>query len=123
LSYLALIFLIPLLGAAINGLFWRRIKGDTTGYIASLAVFISFALTVVAFFKLIGMPADSRIIHFTLYEWIGVGDFIVPLGFRLDPLSMTWTLVVTGVGFLTTFTPSDTCPARRIMQNQGSSVI
>jgi NADH-quinone oxidoreductase subunit L len=95
-----LIFLIPLAGAAVNGLFWRRLQGSLPGLLASATVLASFLLAVHAWLKLIGMEGDHPVIRFSLYEWIGVGEFHVPMGFYLDPLSMTWTLIVTGVGFL-----------------------
>jgi NADH-quinone oxidoreductase subunit L len=100
LTYLALIFLLPLAGAAVNGIFWRRLRGNVPGFLASATVFVALVLTFVAFLKLLSLPAEERIIRFTLYEWISVGSFHVPLGFRFDALSMTWTLIVTGVGFL-----------------------
>jgi NADH-quinone oxidoreductase subunit L len=95
-----LIPLIPLAGAAINGLFWRRMKGNTSGYLACFTVLLSFALSVKAFLQLIDLPAGERVIHWTVYDWIKVGDFHAPFGFYLDPLSMTWLLIVTGVGLL-----------------------
>ncbi|MBU0755465.1 MAG: NADH-quinone oxidoreductase subunit L, partial [Planctomycetes bacterium] len=99
-AYLALIFLIPLAGAAVNGLFWRRLKGNVPGLLASASVFTALVFSFVAFLQLIGLPEESRVIRFSLYEWIAIGDFHVPFGFRFDPLSMAWTLIVTGVGFL-----------------------
>jgi len=96
-----LIPLIPLAGAAINGLFWRKMAGNVSGYLACATVLASFVLSVMAFFQLIGLPAGTeRVIHWTVYDWIAVGTFKAPLGFMLDPLSMTWLLIVTGVGFL-----------------------
>jgi NADH-quinone oxidoreductase subunit L len=35
-----------------------------------------------------------------LYNWIASGEFRVPIGFRIDALSVIMCLVVTGVGFL-----------------------
>ena len=98
-DYLPLIFLVPLAMAAVNGFFWRRIRGDWPGILASAAVFVSFALALVAWFQLRDIEGEP-VIRYTLYEWISAGSFNVPLGIHLDPLSMTWTLVVTGVGLL-----------------------
>ena len=36
----------------------------------------------------------------TLWEWVPVGDFSVDIGFLVDPLSITMTLFITGVGAL-----------------------
>jgi len=95
-----LIPLVPLVGAAVNGIFWKRMKGNTPGYLACATVFASFCLSVAAFFQLIGQSGELRQLEWTVYEWISAGSFMAPMGFLLDPLSMTWTLIVTGVGLL-----------------------
>ena len=46
------------------------------------------------------MPAAARIFESDLYNWIASGEFRVPIGFRIDALSVIMCLVVTGVGFL-----------------------
>ncbi len=96
----SLIPLIPLAGAAINGIFWRRMKGNAPGVLACFTVFASFCLSAAAFLRLTGLPEGEEVIRWSLYDWISVGEFRAPLGFLLDPLSMTWTLIVTGVGLL-----------------------
>jgi len=98
--YLSLIFLIPLAVAALNGIFGHRLKGNMSGLLAAGAVLVSFLLALTAFFSLLGLAPDERVIRFALYDWIVVGSFHVPFGFYLDPLSITWVLIVSGVGFL-----------------------
>ena len=72
MKVLALIFLIPLAGAAVNGIFWKRLKGNVPGLLASSTVFASFVLTLWALFELSGLGVDAQVIQFSLYEWIGV---------------------------------------------------
>jgi len=98
-----LIPLVPLIGAAVNGLFWKRLHGVKPGLVACATVSVSFLLSVIAFFHLLGLEPDEhgvRALQWTVYDWIEVGTFHAPFGFLLDPLSMTWVLIVTGVGLL-----------------------
>src|SRR5687767_11971383 len=104
------IILLPLLGAALNGvigirLFSRRLAGA----VACSAMGGSFALSVWAVFGLLRLPEDARSIEAVLATWIppialatssGIGTFSVDWAFRLDPLSAAMILVVTGIGFL-----------------------
>jgi NADH-quinone oxidoreductase subunit L len=108
-----LIWLIPLLpgfGAAINGLVGiRSFSRRTAGLVASGAMIAALGLALVAFWQLLGLPAEARAYDVVLGDWIpriplathdGIGNFQVPWGFRLDPLSGMMLLVVTGVGTL-----------------------
>jgi NADH-quinone oxidoreductase subunit L len=94
------IVVIPLLGAALNGLTNRRIPKQVAGLTACGAVGISFAMSVVVFLRLTGMPAAERMVTDTVATWIGFGNFQVDLAFAMDPLSGVMALIVTGVGFL-----------------------
>lgn len=94
------IVLVPLLGAAINGLLNRRLPRQVAGLLACTAVAISFALSVMVFLRLTGMPAEARYLSDIVTTWIGFGNLQVDLGFAMDPLSAVMALVVTGVGLL-----------------------
>jgi NADH-quinone oxidoreductase subunit L len=98
--HLWVIPLLPLIGAAINGLFGRRFKNAMVGAIALLFTAASFAWAVWAVWSVwpgsgIALPHIE-----TLGTWITAGAFSAPFGFYLDQLSMIMVLVVTGVGFL-----------------------
>jgi NADH-quinone oxidoreductase subunit L len=107
---IASIILLPLIGAALNGLvgvrlFSRRIAAA----IACAAMGGSFALSVWAVIGLLRLPADARSLTVALATWIppiplattsGIGYFSVDWAFRLDPLSAVMILVVSGIGFL-----------------------
>ena len=58
------------------------------------------ALAAGAFVDLISLPGEERVHIDRLFEWIGAGGFTLDATVRVDPLSMTMTLVVTGVGAL-----------------------
>lgn len=94
-DFIWIIPLMPLLGAIINGLFGHILKGKA-GFIASVAVLISFLLSVRAFFIVMG----GTVIHNELFTWIQAGDFTAGAAVLVDQLSIVMMLVVTGVGFL-----------------------
>src|SRR6478735_3110307 len=94
-----LLILLPLLGAAILLLAGRR--SDRWG--AWFGVLMSggaFVVALVVFFSMLGLPADERVVDHRLFDWIAAGGLDVGVGLRLDPLSMTFVLLVTFVGTL-----------------------
>jgi len=94
-----LIPLLPLAGAAVN-LFLGRRLGRAAGWLAAGLVAAAFVVAVGALFDLLSLPADQRAHVVNAFDWISVGSFSVNVAFLADPLSMTMTLVVTGVGAL-----------------------
>ncbi|MCR4318000.1 MAG: NADH-quinone oxidoreductase subunit L [Planctomycetes bacterium] len=91
-----LIPLIPLLGFAINGLGGKRFNVVGSGLIASVAVTISFVVSVKAFLHV----RETGEVVSSVFEWFEVGGFEAHFGFRIDQLSAIMCLVVTGVGAL-----------------------
>jgi NADH-quinone oxidoreductase subunit L len=98
-TVLWLVPLIPLAVAFLN-LFAGRRLGRLAGVIAAIAVAVSFVLSIVLVVDLLGLPAEERIRFSHFFDWISVGSFTVGATLRLDLLSATMILVVTGVGFL-----------------------
>jgi NADH-quinone oxidoreductase subunit L len=92
--------LLPLIGAAINGLLGRRFKNAIVGAVALLFTAASFGWAAWAVWT--AWPGSGIALpHIeTLATWITAGTFSAPFGFYLDQLSMIMVLVVTGVGFL-----------------------
>ena len=92
--------LLPLLGAAINGLLGKRFPKVLVNTIAlgSTALAFAYALWVAARFA--GMPADAIPYIERLPTWMAAGNFSVEWGFWLDQLSLVMLLIVTGVGFV-----------------------
>ena len=94
-----LIPVLPLAGAAVN-LFLGKRLGKAAGWLAAGLVAAAFVIAVAALFDLLSLPAEQRVHVVDAFDWISVGSFSVDVAFRADPLSMTMTLVVTGVGAL-----------------------
>src|SRR6266536_6093559 len=94
------IWLIPLLpgfGALINGLAGVRFfSRKAAGVVACSTMIAALGLALVAFWQLLGLPAESRAYDAVVAQWIpaiplqthsGYSAFQAPWGFRLDPLS------------------------------------
>jgi NADH-quinone oxidoreductase subunit L len=103
-GFVALIPLLPLAGALALGLggatLQRRFGRGPVSAIACGTVGMSFGLSVLAFFKLVGLEAEHRLLLANLFPWIHVGSLQVDVAFAVDPLSAVMILVVTGVGGL-----------------------
>src|ERR1051326_2674471 len=100
LMHLFIIPLLPLAGAAINGLLGKRFPKALVNAIAlgSTAAAFGYALWIAAQF--LNLPPD-QIPHIEHYAtWLASGPFRVEYGMQLDQLSLVMLLVVTGVGFL-----------------------
>jgi NADH-quinone oxidoreductase subunit L len=97
---LLLIPLLPFAGFLLNASFGRRLSKSVSGGVACAAILASFAVSIVAVWQLIAMPAESRAISQTVFDWISSKDFHAPFSLRLDPLSSVMILVITGIGSL-----------------------
>jgi NADH-quinone oxidoreductase subunit L len=97
---LFLIPLFPLAGFVFLAFFGRRLGEPAAGWVATLAVAASFAVTVGVFLDLRSLPAEERALTQTLFTWLPVGGFQVDVGFLADPLSVTMLLFVTGIAAL-----------------------
>ncbi len=95
-----LIPVLPLLGAAINGLFGRRFSKNAVAAVGLVFVAAAFLWSLVAALRFAALPADQVPYTETLAAWIQAGDFRADFGFMLDQLSLVMSLVVTGVGLL-----------------------
>jgi NADH-quinone oxidoreductase subunit L len=97
----ALIPLFPLVGFVTIGLFGKRLKNEKlVGTIASLAILASFVIAVTVFVGMLGKPAEHRSFLVPVYEWIQTGAFSVGITYQFDQLSVLFTLIITGIGFL-----------------------
>ncbi len=94
-----LLLAFPLAGAVILLLGGKRT--NSWGHLVGVAMpVLAFAYGVAAFVQMLGYPAAQRSRELTLYQFIDVGRFQVPFGLRLDPLSICFVLLITGVGSL-----------------------
>jgi NADH-quinone oxidoreductase subunit L len=94
-----LLLAFPMAGAAILLLGGRRMDrwGHWIGVLMPLA---AFAYGVIAFVAMLGYPGNQRSRVLTLFTWIHVARFNVPVGLQLDQLSICFVLLTTGVGSL-----------------------
>ncbi|MEV6399680.1 NADH-quinone oxidoreductase subunit L [Streptomyces sp. NPDC051907] len=98
-NLIALLIAAPLLGAALLLCGGRRL--DRSGHlIATVLAGASFVLGAVLFVDMLGKSADDRTLHQRLFSWIPVEGFQADVAFQLDQLSMTFVLLISGVGTL-----------------------
>jgi NADH-quinone oxidoreductase subunit L len=94
-----LLVAVPLASAAVLLLGGRRT--DRWGHLLGASVpVVLFGYVLALFFSLKGLPAAERARDLHLFSWIPVGSFQVDAGLLLDPLSVTFALLITGVGGL-----------------------
>ena len=91
---------LPLFGAVFLLLFGKRLREPIGGWIATSLVMLSFAWSLVMFFAMLDLPHEVRVNIVTLYTWLPAGTLHVDMGFLADTLSVTWILLITGVGSL-----------------------
>jgi len=99
-DYVWLIPAFPLLGFLTILLFGRKLGDPKAGYIATLAVFASFAASAAVYFDLLSQDEHDRQHIVTLFSWVPVGTLQVDLAFLADPLSVSMCLFVTGIAGL-----------------------
>ncbi len=99
---------LPLIGFLIQCFLGKRVidrAGVKTGRrimgtIAVLAIAGSFAIGVAITQALIALPPEARNEIRYLGDWINIFSIQIPFELRMDPLSMTMVLVITGIGSL-----------------------
>src|SRR6059036_135179 len=95
-----LIPVLPLLGAAVNGIFGKRLPKNAITGIAVGSVALSFLIAVREFLAMLSMPESQLPIVRDYFTWIQAGRFEAQFGLLLDHLSGLMILIVTGVGLL-----------------------
>jgi NADH-quinone oxidoreductase subunit L len=96
---LALIVLAPLLGAAILGLFGKRMGDRLIGVIACSTVGVSGLVSFSLFFKHRAVLEQGHKFYDYLFTWISVGTFRADASLLLDSLSAIYILFITFVAF------------------------
>lgn len=95
--------LFPLAGFIVLGLSGKKLSyfdfGETAiGAIGSSVVGLSFCIALYVFVQMFTGSFTPQTIHY--FTWIQAGNFSVDLAYKIDQLSLLFTLIVTGVGFL-----------------------
>lgn len=94
-----LLFVVPAVTAALLLLLGRR--ADKWGHWLALAAsWFSFALGFAILLQVLMAPASERRFKQTLFEWMPAGSLNVQFGVLIDPLSLTFIMLVTFVGSL-----------------------
>src|SRR5271165_1021248 len=103
-TFIRLIVVLPLIGAAINFLLGARLQKmfgkRVIGLIGCGVVILAFILAARTFFVMLQRPPENRFMLDDLWKWFDVGGLNLDIAFWLDPLSMMMTLIITGVGGL-----------------------
>ena len=98
-TLIGLLVAAPLLGAGILLTGGRRL--DRAGHLlGTLLALASFVMGLVLFANMLGKDTSQRSLHSHLFTWVPVSGFQAQVGFQLDQLSMTFVLLITGVGTL-----------------------
>jgi len=94
-----LLLAFPLAGAVVLLLGGRRT--NRWGHLLGVAMPVAaFVYGVIAFFAMLGYPASQRSRDLHVYTWFAVGAFKINVGLQLDQLSISFVLLITGVGSL-----------------------
>ncbi|MBV9312924.1 MAG: NADH-quinone oxidoreductase subunit L [Pseudonocardia sp.] len=94
-----LLVALPALSSAVLFLAGRR--ANTWGHLLGCASVVgAFAVGVALFAQALSAAPDQRTTELPLFSWISVGALHVDFALRLDPLSLAFVLLITGVGSL-----------------------
>jgi NADH-quinone oxidoreductase subunit L len=94
-----LLLVLPALGALV--LFVAGRRANAWGHLLGvLTVVAAFVVGLLIFIETLGLSPAQRTRELSLYDWLSVAGLHVDFGLRLDPLSLTFVLLITGVGAL-----------------------
>src|SRR5450631_2243643 len=92
-----LIVLLPLLAAAIAGLFCRIIGDRPAQIVTCAALLIAAALSIFVFVRIGFGPENGKLVVVKLFTWMDSGTFNADWSLRVDTLTAVRFIVVTGV--------------------------
>ena len=90
---------LPLIGAALL-LIGGRLLDSWGHWLAVVLSFASFACGLTLFIQMVGRSAADRAQTASFYTWMSLPGIQTDLSLRLDPLSIVFVLLITGVGSL-----------------------
>ncbi len=100
LDYLWIIPLLPLLGAAINGLFGAKWANKIVSAVAVGSTGLSFAAALEAVREFTQLSPEQIPWVKQYFSWIAAGAFRAGFNLQVDQLTVVMLMVVTGVGWL-----------------------
>ncbi|MEP6513373.1 MAG: NADH-quinone oxidoreductase subunit L, partial [Parafilimonas sp.] len=89
--------LFPLIGFLLNGLFRKQLSKSLISIIGCGTILVSFIITVILFFQI---KENGALPVHALFPFIPANDFKIDFAFQADQLSILFSLIITGVGFL-----------------------
>ncbi len=95
-----LVLACPLLGTLVIGVLWPRLRGTSAGWIATLAIALSFVCSLGALVTLLNRSGAHRELSSTLWDYAVTGGLDAKVQILVDPLSVFMILVVSGVSTL-----------------------
>jgi NADH-quinone oxidoreductase subunit L len=94
-----LLIALPLAGAIVLLVGGRLL--DRIGHLVGCATIIAaFCVGALIFAEVLGEAPDDRIHQVPVFTWIQSGTLNIDFGLLIDPLSLTFVLLITGVGAL-----------------------
>ena len=99
-TYGWLVLAFPLGGTVLIGLTWRLLPARAHGILGTLAIALSFAAAVLAFFKLESLGEEERQVVAVGWNYAVANGVDAKVSILIDPLSMLMMLVVSGVSML-----------------------
>lgn len=93
-----LVPLLPLIGFLLNGFLNNNISKNVAASIGVLSVAGSFVVAAGIFLQSYGQHNLSQTVQYC--TWLKAGSLTLPFEFLVDPLSILFMLIVTGVGLL-----------------------
>jgi len=100
LTYLWIIPLLPLAGAAANGIFGGRWAKNVISAVALSSTTLAFFAALEAVREFFSLSPDQIPWIKTYFTWISAGGFQADFAFQMDQITVVMLLVVTGVGWL-----------------------
>ena len=91
---------LPLLGCVILSLWPSEPDRRLTRLLGVGMPAVSFVLTAIIFFTLLGRDAEDRLEIATLWNWVQTDGLSIDLSLQIDTLSVLMMLVITGIGSL-----------------------
>src|SRR5260370_5068945 len=92
-----LIVLVPMLAAAIAGLFCPLIGDRAALIVPCAALLIAAALSIFVFVRIGFGPENGKLVVVQLFSWIDSGSLDINWSLRVDNLTAVMLIVVTGV--------------------------
>jgi NADH-quinone oxidoreductase subunit L len=90
-----LIPILPLIGFLVIAFGGKKLSKGLVGIVGCGSVLAAFGLSLGIFFQLHGSTQTVK-----LLEWFNVGNLHIDFSFLIDPLSVLFMLIITGIGFL-----------------------